>query len=154
MLVKEEALWQHPKLLLLTAIIAVCSKRVLGSLLAMPSVNRMLGIVWHEMPTHHNLDRYLEEYIRAAGIAEERKAPLFRTTRGPIRRADRQFPGPIGCVEDDSPKSSRGRYKNRDRLSYLSQLVYKGVPRYQHEIGVAWTSNSLHNAILSTSVKT
>ena len=29
----------------------------------------------HEMPTHHNLDRYLEEYIAAAGIAEDRKAP-------------------------------------------------------------------------------
>ncbi len=36
----------------------------------------------HEMPTHHNLDRYLEEYIAAAGIAEDRKSPLFRTTRG------------------------------------------------------------------------
>ncbi len=36
----------------------------------------------HEMPTHHNLDRYLEEYIAAAGIGEDRKGPLFRTTRG------------------------------------------------------------------------
>jgi integrase/recombinase XerD len=36
----------------------------------------------HEMPTHHNLDRYLEEYIAAAGIAEDRKGPLFRTARG------------------------------------------------------------------------
>jgi site-specific recombinase XerD len=36
----------------------------------------------HEMPTHHNLDRYLEEYIRAAGIVEDRKSPLFRTMRG------------------------------------------------------------------------
>jgi integrase/recombinase XerD len=36
----------------------------------------------HEMPTHHNLDRYLEEYIRAAGIGDDRKGPLFRTTRG------------------------------------------------------------------------
>ena len=36
----------------------------------------------HEMPTHHNLDRYLEEYITAAGIADDRKGPLFRTTRG------------------------------------------------------------------------
>lgn len=36
----------------------------------------------HEMPTHHNLDHYLEEYIKAAGIAEDRKGPLFRTTRG------------------------------------------------------------------------
>ncbi len=36
----------------------------------------------HEMPTHHNLDRYLEEYIEAAGVAQDRKGPLFRTTRG------------------------------------------------------------------------
>jgi integrase/recombinase XerD len=36
----------------------------------------------HEMPTHHNLDHYLEEYIRTAGISEDRKSPLFRTTRG------------------------------------------------------------------------
>ena len=36
----------------------------------------------HVMPTHHNLDRYLEEYIAAAGIAGERKEPLFRTIRG------------------------------------------------------------------------
>ena len=34
------------------------------------------------MPAHHKLDRYLEEYIRAAGIAEDRKSPLFRTMRG------------------------------------------------------------------------
>jgi integrase/recombinase XerD len=36
----------------------------------------------HVMPTHHNLDQYLEEYIAAAGIGEDRKGPLFRTTRG------------------------------------------------------------------------
>ncbi len=36
----------------------------------------------HEMPTHHNLDRYLEEYLAAAGIAKDRKGPLFRTIRG------------------------------------------------------------------------
>jgi integrase/recombinase XerD len=36
----------------------------------------------HEMPTHHNLDHYLEEYVAAAGIAQDRKGPLFRTTRG------------------------------------------------------------------------
>jgi integrase len=34
------------------------------------------------MPTHHNLDRYLEEYIAAAGIGQDRKGPLFRTAKG------------------------------------------------------------------------
>jgi integrase/recombinase XerD len=37
----------------------------------------------HEMPAHHNLDRYLEEYIAGVGGAEDRKGPLFRTTNGP-----------------------------------------------------------------------
>jgi integrase/recombinase XerD len=36
----------------------------------------------HEMPTHHNLDIYLEEYIAAANIGKERKGPLFRSARG------------------------------------------------------------------------
>ena len=36
----------------------------------------------HEMPTHHNLDIYLEEYIAAADIGKDRKAPLFRSARG------------------------------------------------------------------------
>lgn len=50
----------------------------------------------HEMPAHHNLDGYLDQYIQAAGIAAERKGPLFRTgygktgtlTRNPMRQAD------------------------------------------------------------------
>jgi len=36
----------------------------------------------HEMPTHHNLDNYLEAYIASPGISKDRKGPLFRTTRG------------------------------------------------------------------------
>lgn len=40
---EEETVWQHPKLLLFAAIISVCPKRVLRSLLAMLAVNRMLG---------------------------------------------------------------------------------------------------------------
>lgn len=36
----------------------------------------------HAMPTHHNLDRYLDEYLAAAGIAQDRKGRLFRTVKG------------------------------------------------------------------------
>jgi integrase len=36
----------------------------------------------HEMPTHHNLDIYLEEYVAAADIGKDRKGPLFRSARG------------------------------------------------------------------------
>jgi site-specific recombinase XerD len=39
----------------------------------------------HEMPCNHNLEAYLDAYIAAAGIAEDRKGYLFRTLRGRSR---------------------------------------------------------------------
>jgi site-specific recombinase XerD len=36
----------------------------------------------HTMPCHHALAAALQAYIEAAGIAEDKKAPLFRTARG------------------------------------------------------------------------
>jgi integrase/recombinase XerD len=32
-----------------------------------------------ELPCHHNLDQYLEEWITASGLAGEPEAPLFPT---------------------------------------------------------------------------
>lgn len=34
----------------------------------------------HEAPCHHKLEAYLDEHIRAAGIASDKDGPLFRTT--------------------------------------------------------------------------
>src|SRR6202162_398040 len=36
----------------------------------------------NEMPCHHKLESYLDEYIRAAGIEGDRKGPLFRSAIG------------------------------------------------------------------------
>jgi hypothetical protein len=36
----------------------------------------------HEMPAHHKLEGFLDEYIRAAGFGDEAKSPLFRSARG------------------------------------------------------------------------
>jgi len=36
----------------------------------------------HEMPTHHNLEVYLDAYLEAAKIVEAKKTPLFRSARG------------------------------------------------------------------------
>ena len=36
----------------------------------------------HEMPAHHKLEAFLDEYIRAAGIAGDDKSPLFRSAIG------------------------------------------------------------------------
>ena len=40
----------------------------------------------HEMPAHHNLETYIDEYITEAGIAEDRKGYLFRTAIGRTRQ--------------------------------------------------------------------
>jgi integrase/recombinase XerD len=49
----------------------------------------------HEVPAHHNAETYLDAYIEAAGIAAERKTPLFRSidryrtlTSRPMHRID------------------------------------------------------------------
>jgi hypothetical protein len=39
----------------------------------------------HEMPAHHNLEAYLDAYIDAAGIREEKTTPLFRSVAGRTR---------------------------------------------------------------------
>lgn len=44
------------------------------------------GGKFHEVPAHHNLEAYLDEYIEAAGIAQNRKGPLFRSAQGKIRQ--------------------------------------------------------------------
>src|SRR3984885_11036064 len=39
----------------------------------------------HEMPCNHHLEAYLDAYIQAAGLADDLKGYLFRTTRGKTR---------------------------------------------------------------------
>ena len=45
---------------------------------------------FHEVPVHHNAEAYLDEYIEAASIADQRLSPLFRSTRGQSRRLNLQ----------------------------------------------------------------
>ena len=40
----------------------------------------------NEMPCHHKLEAYLDEYIKAAGIEEDRKGPLFRAAIGRTKK--------------------------------------------------------------------
>lgn len=49
----------------------------------------------HEVPAHHNAEEYLDAYLEAAGISDEKKGPLFRTlgrdralTRNALHRTD------------------------------------------------------------------
>jgi integrase/recombinase XerD len=40
----------------------------------------------NEMPCHHKLEEYLDAYIRVAGIADDRKGPLFRAALGKTKK--------------------------------------------------------------------
>ena len=40
------------------------------------------GGKFHEVPAHHNAEAYVDAYIRAAGLATQKRSPLFRTAPG------------------------------------------------------------------------
>jgi integrase len=49
----------------------------------------------HEVPAHHNAEAYMDAYLEAAGIGEQKKSPLFRSvdrrrrlTAQPMTRTD------------------------------------------------------------------
>jgi integrase/recombinase XerD len=44
------------------------------------------GGKYHEVFAHHNAAEYLHAYIEAAGIGDDKKSPLFRTTEGKSRQ--------------------------------------------------------------------
>lgn len=46
----------------------------------------------HEMPAHHTLEQYLDEYLDAAGIRDQPKSPLFRTFQGGRKRVMTENP--------------------------------------------------------------
>ena len=50
----------------------------------------------HEMPAHHNLESYLDAYIKAAGIGDDGKSPLFRSAAG---RTDMLTDKPMNRVD-------------------------------------------------------
>ncbi len=50
----------------------------------------------HEVPAHHNAELYLDEYLAAAGVAGEKKGPLFRSVAG---RTGRLGPNAMSRVD-------------------------------------------------------
>lgn len=44
------------------------------------------GGKFHDVPAHHNLETYLDAYIEAAGLWDQKKLPLFQSTRATTGR--------------------------------------------------------------------
>jgi integrase/recombinase XerD len=47
------------------------------------------GGKFHEVPTHHKAEEYMDAYLAAAGIAEQKRTPLFRSLDRQGRLTDR-----------------------------------------------------------------
>jgi site-specific recombinase XerC len=74
----------------------------------------------HEMPAHHKLEAYLDEYVRAAGIAGDDKGPLFRSARGRTGELRRRRHAPRRCLAHDPAPRRRTRHEGQDRLPHRS----------------------------------
>lgn len=80
------------------------------------------GGKYHEVPVHHKAEEYLDAYMHAAGIAEAKDTPLFRSSKGKkpnelsenrMKREDvlrmvKRRKKQAGIREDISPHSFRG----------------------------------------------
>jgi site-specific recombinase XerD len=49
------------------------------------------GGKYHEVPAHHHAEAYVDSYVEAAGIAADRKGPLFRSFSRKLQLTDRRM---------------------------------------------------------------
>ena len=109
----------------------------IGAVVAMRSRTTIQGKRWwvrlhekggkhHEMPAHHKLEAYIDEYLIGAGIARRQGSPLPHRARQ-NRRADRRADAPHRRLAYDPAPRGRGRDQAEDRLSCLPRNRHHGL---------------------------
>ena len=73
----------------------------------------------HEMPAHHLLEAYLDEYVKTAGIGTEKASPLSDSRRPRAQAADHRPDDPPGRPADDRPPRAEGRHHHAARVPHL-----------------------------------
>ena len=73
----------------------------------------------HDMPAHHKAEEYLDAYIEAAGIKDQKNAPLFRAAVGKTKK--------LGSTQDDAARGpeddpASGPARGGPDTDLLSQL--------------------------------
>lgn len=71
------------------------------------------GGKFHEVPAHHNAEEYLDAYLAAAGIGDDRRSPLFRSLDRRRRLTDRRI----------HRREVLGMIKRRARQSSLPEAI-------------------------------
>ena len=104
----------------------------------------------HTMPCHHALAEALRAYIDAAGIAEDRKGFLFRTSRGHTATALSDQPMiAVRCLADDPPAGAGRRHHGAGRQSFVSGHRDYGVS-FQRRCAGACAGNGGAQEVLGT----
>lgn len=81
----------------------------------------------HEVPAHHNADEYLDAYLKAVGIIEQKRSPLFRsidrsgrlTERGLTRNDALRMVKRRAAAAGLSPKTSCHSFRATGITAYL-----------------------------------
>ena len=90
----------------------------------------------HEMPAHHKLEAYIDEYLLAAGIRDDGKGPsLPLGDRQDWRADDDGGDAPGRCLQDDPPARGRGRLQGQNRVPRISRHRHQGIPRSRRHAG-------------------
>ena len=85
----------------------------------------------HEVPCHHNLERYLDEYIAAAGIAEDPDAPLFQTAAGRTGQLTGNALWQQDAYRMIQRRAKAAGIQNPDREPYLPRHRHHRLPEEQ-----------------------
>ena len=87
----------------------------------------------HEVPCHHSLEKILDEYIAAAGIAGDPNGPLFRTTGRKTGQAQALW-------QQDAYRMIQRRaaargHQDQNRQPHLSRDRHHRLPQKQRHAG-------------------
>ena len=89
----------------------------------------------HEMPAHHNLEAYLDAYIKAAGIGEDGKSSPLPLRRRPHRHSNRQSDEPGRRLAHGPAPRRRSRHAHQGRLSHVSCNRHHRLSRGRRDAG-------------------
>jgi integrase len=82
----------------------------------------------HEMPAHHKLEAFLDEYLRAADVVGDAKRPPVPLRDRPHRRARGYRHAPCRRLAHDPAPLGRSRHEGQDRLPHLPGHRDHGLP--------------------------
>ena len=86
------------------------------------------GGKFHEVPAHHNAESYLDEYLAAAGIADDRKIAAVPLRLRQDRQADRPAARPPQCPRHGETPRHRGRAIGSRLLPHLPGHRHHRLP--------------------------